>query len=79
MIGPTAAEAVKFGTVEADYDRFYILSFYFPGRCENTFCPRTGRMDLEHELQPELHHAVASRTDERITGRDVGCGAPAAE
>ena len=26
MIGPTAAEAVKFGTVEADYDRFYILT-----------------------------------------------------
>ena len=26
LIGPTAAEAVKFGAVEADYDRFYILT-----------------------------------------------------
>ena len=34
---------------------------------------------LERELQAELHHAAASRTDERIAGRDVGCGAPGAE
>jgi hypothetical protein len=30
-------------------------------------------MDLEHQLQAKLHHAVASRTDERIAGRDIGC------
>jgi hypothetical protein len=42
-------------------------------------CPRTDRTDLERELQPELHHAAASRTDKRISGRDVGRGAPAAE
>ena len=34
---------------------------------------------LERELQPELHHTAASRTDKRIAGRDVGRGAPAAE
>jgi hypothetical protein len=33
----------------------------------------------EGELHPELHHATASRTDERIAGSDVGCGAPATE
>ena len=36
-------------------------------------------MDLEAELQAELHHAGASRTDERIAVCYVGCGAPAAE
>ena len=40
---------------------------------------RTGRTDLERELQAELHVSAASRTDERIAGRDVGRGAPAAE
>jgi len=33
----------------------------------------------ERNLQPELNVAAGSRTDERIAGRDVGCGAPAAE
>ncbi len=33
----------------------------------------------EGKLQPELHHAAASRTDEGITGRDVGRGAPTTE
>src|SRR6266403_1163286 len=41
--------------------------------------PRTCRTDLERKLQPELHVSAASRTDERIAGRDVGRGAPAAE
>jgi len=36
-------------------------------------------LKLERELQPELHVSAASRTDERIAGRDVGRGAPAAE
>ena len=35
--------------------------------------------NLERQLQPELHHAVASRSDERISGRDVGRGAPTTE
>ena len=34
---------------------------------------------LESELEPELDVAGAARTDERIAGGDVGCGAPAAE
>src|SRR5260370_20868739 len=34
--------------------------------------PSHPRKDLEHELQPELHHAAASRPDERIAGRDIG-------
>jgi len=41
--------------------------------------PHTGLVDLEHELQPELHHAAASRTDERIAGRDIGRVTAAAE
>src|SRR5882762_2185349 len=40
------------------------------------FWQRTG---LEGELQPELHHATASRTDQRIGGRVVGRGAAAAK
>ena len=36
-------------------------------------------MNLERELQPELHVAGASRTDDRIAGCDVGCRAAAAE
>src|SRR6266478_8853951 len=39
----------------------------------------TGRSLSERELQPELHHAGASRADQRIAGRDVGSRAPAAE
>ena len=31
------------------------------------------------ELQPELHHAVASGTDQRIASRYTGCRAPAAQ
>ena len=34
---------------------------------------------LEGEFQPELHHAAASRTDQRIGGRVVGRGAAAAK
>src|SRR6266516_5718502 len=34
---------------------------------------------LERQLQSELHHAAASRPNEWIAGRDVGCGAPTAE
>ncbi len=34
---------------------------------------------LERELQSELHHAAASRTDQWIAGCHVGCGAPATE
>jgi len=34
---------------------------------------------LEHQLQPELHHAGASGTDEGIACRDVGCGASTTE
>src|SRR5437867_13341250 len=45
-----------------------------PGLCEDA-PPETS----EHQLQPELHHTVASRTDERIAGRDVGRGAPTTE
>jgi len=41
--------------------------------------PRTNRIDLEAELQPELHDAAASRTDHRIPGRYVGRGATATE
>src|ERR1700694_2113209 len=41
--------------------------------------PRICRRDLEGELQSELHHAAASRADQRIAGRDIGCRAPAAE
>jgi hypothetical protein len=26
LIGPTVAEAVKFGTIEPEYDRFFILT-----------------------------------------------------
>src|SRR5882762_7323257 len=37
------------------------------------------RIGLEGELQPELHHATASRTDQRIGGRVVGRGAAAAK
>src|SRR5712691_2538694 len=33
----------------------------------------------ERKLHPELYHAAASRAYDRIAGRDVGCGAPAAE
>jgi len=33
----------------------------------------------ERELEPDLHVAGATRTDERIAGGDIGCGAPAAE
>src|SRR5580704_2422592 len=40
---------------------------------------RLNQNKSKRQLQPELHHAAASRTDERIAGRDVGCGAPAAE
>src|SRR5437879_13254040 len=36
-------------------------------------------MNLEGELQTELNVAAASRTDERIAGGHVGCGAPAAK
>src|SRR5258708_18559603 len=32
----------------------------------------TGRSISERELQHELHHAGASRADQRIAGRDVG-------
>ena len=64
-----------FHHVPAKGRRFFMSA----ARCEGTFCPRTSRMELEAELQPELHHAAASRTDERISGRDVGRGAPAAE
>src|SRR5258708_36970766 len=39
----------------------------------------TGRSISERELQPELHHAGASRADQRIAGRDVGRRAPAPE
>jgi hypothetical protein len=35
--------------------------------------------DSEGDLQPELNVAAASRTDDRIAGGDVGCGASAAE
>ncbi len=41
--------------------------------------PSHPRKDLEHELQPELHHAAASRPDERIAGRDIGRATAAAE
>ncbi len=34
---------------------------------------------LKRQLQPQLNVAAGSRTDERIAGRDVGCGASAAE
>jgi hypothetical protein len=44
VIGPTSAVAVKFGTMEPEYGRLFILtlaeneehstSFYFPGHCE---------------------------------------------
>src|SRR5690242_14855446 len=33
----------------------------------------------EHELQPKLHHAAPSGTDERVAGNHVGCRAPTAE
>src|ERR1700680_4540142 len=33
----------------------------------------------EGELEPELYHAAASRTNQRIAGYDVGCAATAAE
>ena len=36
-------------------------------------------MDLEQDLQPELHRAGVSRTDDRIAGCDIGRGAAAAE
>src|SRR5579872_3672302 len=42
-------------------------------------CPRIGRMDLEHELQPKLHYAGASRTDDRATSYVVGCAPRRAE
>jgi hypothetical protein len=54
VIGPTAAEAVKFGTMEPEYDCFSILilaeneehtrSFYFPGHCEAR-SPRNGQAE----------------------------------
>ena len=39
----------------------------------------TGCSISEGELQPKLYVAGASRPDDRITGLDVGCGAPAAK
>jgi hypothetical protein len=35
-----------------------------------TLCPHTSRKDLRHYLQPELHLAAVSRTDDR--DRDIG-------
>src|SRR6266566_4113674 len=55
------------------------LSSMLSGGCEGTFCPRTRRMDLERELQPKLYRAVASRTDDRVARREVGCLCPIAE
>ena len=52
------------------------------GDLEIATLPAVNRPPLqfsERELQPELHHAVASRSDERIAGRDVGRGAAATE
>src|SRR5712691_10574054 len=40
---------------------------------------KSPRLLLEGQLQPELQHAAASRTDQRIASHDVGCAAPAAE
>jgi len=56
-----------------------LTSSFISGRCEGTCCPRTGRMDLEHELQAELDRAGVSRADDWIAGRDIGRGAPTAE
>ena len=36
-------------------------------------------LDLEAQLQAQLHLAAASRTDEGIAGYEVGCGGPGAE
>jgi hypothetical protein len=54
VIGPTVAEAVESGTIEPEYDRFFILtlaeneehsgSFYFPGHCEAR-SPRNGQAE----------------------------------
>src|SRR5579862_6677218 len=42
--------------------------------------PRATRRSLsERELQAELHHAAAARTDQRIAGPDVRCLTAAAE
>src|SRR5579863_2996349 len=42
--------------------------------------PRSNLVERsEREIKPHLDVAGASRTDDRIAGRDVGCGAPAAE
>jgi hypothetical protein len=54
-------------------------SLNFVGRRGGPFSPAPTESILERELQTELHHAAASRTDQRIAGRDVGGGAPAAE
>src|SRR5207245_5911801 len=53
--------------------------FYISGWCEGTFCPRTCRMELERELQPKMHYAGASRTEQRIAVSYVGRGATAAK
>src|ERR1700720_3938181 len=49
------------------------------GRREGTFCPRTSRIDLESELEPKLHNASASRSEDRIAVDDVRRPAPATE
>src|ERR1700730_1591541 len=43
------------------------------------FTPSNSPEWLERELHSQLHHAAASRTNQRIAGYDVGCAAPAAE
>ena len=58
--------------------RFEILRCVAGARTEFV-SHRPRQLELERELQTHLNVPGASRTDDRISGYDVGCAAPAAE